>query len=219
MNNLYAGRALHACLGLLLPAVLLWPAAGQAQSSIKKCQDADGNWHYGDFAAEECARSKITEMSESGTKIGEELPPATAVELEWQWRREAERRYEAEAAAKQHAEDAKLIATYASKDVIVATRDRHLGEIDRTIAVTRQLREGILRDITDLQARKPTAKVKKQIAEREKAVTAYDRVVLENLREREKLQRRYSDLLNRFDTAKSRLREGATNGTGTPATK
>lgn len=191
---------------VLLLAALLWPAAGQAQSTIKKCKDAEGKWHYGNFAAEECTRSKITEMSESGAKIGEELPPPTAVELQWQQRREAEHRYEEEAAAKQRAEDEKLIASYSSKEVITTTRDRHLGEIDRTVAVTRQLREGILKDIADLQGRKPTAKVKKQIAEREKAVAAYDRVVLENLREREKLQRRYSDLLNRFDTARLRLR-------------
>jgi hypothetical protein len=34
---------------------------------IKKCKDATGRWHYGDTAAEECAKSKITEMSDEGT--------------------------------------------------------------------------------------------------------------------------------------------------------
>ena len=194
-------------LALLLP--LLWPAAGQAQTTIKKCQDAEGRWHYGNFAAEACARSKVTELNESGTKIGEELPPPSAVELEWRQRQAAELRRRQREAAAQRAEDEKLVESYGSKEVITATRDRHLTEIDRTIAVTRQLREGVLKDIAALARRKQTGRVKGQIAERERAVESYDRVIMENLAEREKLVKRYSDLLHRFDAAAARLRAHA----------
>ena len=38
---------------------------------MAKCQDEQGNWHYGDFAAAECANNaEITNMSETGTVIG-----------------------------------------------------------------------------------------------------------------------------------------------------
>ena len=54
-------------LSLLLPGPGVH-AAPSGASSIKKCQDATGKWHYGDTAADECARSKVTVITEKARR-------------------------------------------------------------------------------------------------------------------------------------------------------
>ena len=47
-------------------------------AGIKKCQDETGKWHYGDTAAEGCAKSKVIVITETGTKRKEIAAPPTA---------------------------------------------------------------------------------------------------------------------------------------------
>jgi len=54
----------------------------QSSFAITKCKDADGKWHYGDHAPDICARSKVTEMNQHGTVVGEQEAPKTEQELE-----------------------------------------------------------------------------------------------------------------------------------------
>ncbi|MFT5111374.1 MAG: hypothetical protein ACI8P9_000693 [Parasphingorhabdus sp.] len=51
-------------------------------NTIAKCQDAQGAWHYGDYASQECATSEITELRENGLTSRVLKPPLTAEELE-----------------------------------------------------------------------------------------------------------------------------------------
>ena len=46
---------------LVVLAVTVFCAFPVYAETFKKCQDADGNWHYGDQAAQECELSRITE--------------------------------------------------------------------------------------------------------------------------------------------------------------
>ena len=50
--------------------------------TIKKCQDEEGKWHYGDNAAEECERSRVTEIDESGALVKHVKAPPTQEELD-----------------------------------------------------------------------------------------------------------------------------------------
>ena len=56
-------------------------AANSGRAPIKKCQDEDGNWHYGDTAAAECSKSKIIEINNQGYKSRVIDAPATEQEL------------------------------------------------------------------------------------------------------------------------------------------
>jgi hypothetical protein len=120
--------AVIAALGLAIPTFTVEAA------KIKKCQDEQGKWHYGDQAAEECERSKIIELSGEGIKTKEIRAPATEEELA---ARELEKA-EMEAAKKREAEQAKidrqLLATYGHEDDIIYIRDRKLVQIESTIA-------------------------------------------------------------------------------------
>ena len=118
-------------LGLSLPAINAHAAKGGM--TIKKCQDATGMWHYGDTAADECAKSKITVMTEEGTTKKVIAAPPTAAEL-----KERAAHQEATDAARQKAEeqakkDELLLATYGGESDITYIRDRKIAQIESSI--------------------------------------------------------------------------------------
>ena len=193
-----------AVLGAALVFTAAIPSISQA-ADIKKCQDADGKWHYGTFADEACAASVVDELDESGTKVGEDRPPPTAEEIA-----------EQEALAKllesqnlsseaQRKKDLEMVRIYGSEETIVSTRDRKLASIDNNIDVTRQIKAGTLKDIDKLLKMKQTKKVKRQLEERENAIKSYDRVIRHNMSEREKVAEKYSNILVEFSEAYARI--------------
>ena len=179
--------------------------AGHA-AGLQKCQDEDGMWHYGNHAAEECAKSsEITKLNSKGAEVGKIAPPPTKEELE-----ERNKKKQQAAAAKKNKEqqrkqDRSLVEIWGSEEVITSTRDRKLESIDNNLDITRQLRQGVMDDIEKLKARKQTDKVKKLITEREVAINSYDQVIENSMSERQKLQEQYSDILENFRQASVRL--------------
>ena len=177
--------------------------------SIQKCQDAEGNWHYGNFAADECSKSEVTKLSSTGTELGTEGPPPTAEELEQEKADKQKKEADAKARKKQIEEDQKLVRVFGSEEVILSTRDRKLESINNNIEVTEQIKAGILEDIEELKARKQTNKVKKMIEEREIAIQSYDQALSSSMAERDKLKQKYSDILRDFRAASQRLASGS----------
>ncbi|MDH5632250.1 MAG: DUF4124 domain-containing protein [Gammaproteobacteria bacterium] len=123
-------------LTLLLGSLLL---AGQAGATkIKKCQDEDGMWHYGDRAAAACAKSKIIEMNTDGTKTGEVAAPPTVEELkvlEEQQKRDEERK---KAEAEQARQDALLLSIYGHEKDIIYVRDRKIAQVEHSITANKE---------------------------------------------------------------------------------
>ena len=193
-----------AVLGAALVFAAGLPSISQA-ADIKKCQDADGNWHYGTFADEACAASVVDELDESGTKVGEDRPPPTAEEIAEQEalaKLQESQNLNSEA---QRKKDLELIRIYGSEETIVSTRDRKLSSIDNNIDVTRQIKAGTLKDIDKLLKMKQTKKVQRQLEERENAIKSYDRVIRHNMSERDKLAEKYSSILVEFNEAYARI--------------
>ncbi|MDH3670452.1 MAG: hypothetical protein OES46_04735 [Gammaproteobacteria bacterium] len=181
MKKIPISLAVIAALGLAVATFTVEAA------KIKKCKDAEGKWHYGDQAAEECERSKVIELSGQGVKTKVIRAPATEEELA---ARELEKA-EMEAAKKRAAEQAKidrqLLATYGHEDDIIYIRDRKLVQIDSTIAAAtatlKPLRAALARMEKDAAAAKAGSqaakdlqvqiiKTKQQIARHETAMAA-----------------------------------------------
>jgi chromosome segregation ATPase len=103
--------------------------------AITKCKDADGKWHYGDHAPDLCARSKVTQMNEHGTVVGEQAAPKTAEEVEQE--RIAKEREQAIADEKKAVEDEKrrLLNIYETVDDIDRVRDNQLYAVQSNIDV------------------------------------------------------------------------------------
>jgi hypothetical protein len=193
-----------AVLGAALVYMAAMPAISLA-ADIKKCQDAEGNWHYGTFADEACAASVVDELDKSGTKVGEDRPPPSAEELAEQERLAKLQESQSLTAEEQRKKDLELVRIYASEETIVSTRDRKLTSIDNNIDVTRQIKAGTLKDIDKLLKMKQTKKVQRQLEERENAIKSYDRVIRHNMSEREKVAEKYTNILVEFSEAYARI--------------
>ncbi|GMQ89877.1 MAG: hypothetical protein BMS9Abin10_0212 [Gammaproteobacteria bacterium] len=127
--------ALVLALGLAAPPSSV-EAAKNSPAKIKKCQDAQGKWHYGDRAAQACERSEIIELSDEGLKTRVIDAPLTEEEL----RNRAEDQAEAEAdrkrAEEQARRDRQLLSTYGHENDIKFIRDRKLDQIESSISAT-----------------------------------------------------------------------------------
>lgn len=112
-----------------LPAAAADPKAG----GIKKCRDETGKWHYGDNAADACAKSKITVINDKGLTKKEIAAPPTEGELKQREAQKAELQRAEERAKEQAKQDEILLATYANEADIVFIRDRKLAQLESTI--------------------------------------------------------------------------------------
>lgn len=137
---------------LLLGVPPLVSPVQAAETKIKKCQDAEGKWHYGDTAAEECARSQVIELSGQGIKRREIKAPATEEQLESHARQRAEAEEAARRAEDQARRDEQLLATYGHEDDIIYIRDRKLAQIEATVGATEQTVQPLRAALSRMQA-------------------------------------------------------------------
>jgi hypothetical protein len=144
------------------------PALGapdtETKAKIKKCQDETGRWHYGDTAAQECARSKVTLISDQGIKRKEIAAPLTEAELK---KRESDQT--AEQKAKEQAKrDEILLSTYAHEADIIFVRDRKLAQLEQSIKASQEtvnsLRAALTRQETQAAAEKKAGAVSESTA-------------------------------------------------------
>ena len=102
-------------------------------STITKCKDADGKWHYGDFAADACDRSRIEKINQKGQSLGEVAVPLTEDEIQTRKEAENQARERRQKETKQRAEDNRLLLIYDSSDAITKARDTRLSAVDSMI--------------------------------------------------------------------------------------
>ena len=195
---------------IVLSAISVIYSQYSVGAGIKKCQDENGNWHYGDFADEACAaRADVTKLSQEGQVVGVEKPPPTQEELDKKSKANDDAAEKADKKKKQRQKDLSLVQIYGSEEVIVSTRDRKLESIDNNLEVTRQLKQGIESDLAELRTRKKSKKVDKLIAEREAAIQSYDSVIQQSQEQRRNLDIEYTEILKNFQDASTRLNPGS----------
>ena len=195
-------------LGLCLSVMDVYAASGPA--TIKKCKDATGQWHYGDSAAEECAKSKITVMSEEGTTKKVIAAPPTEQEL-----KEREARQEIEAVEKQRAadqakKDAVLLSTYGGEDDIIYIRDRKIAQIESSIKASEDTLKNLRAALTRMEAqaadedkrnkgdKAADQSTAKNIEQTKKQIARHEGVVAEKRKEQETLRKQYANEMERY---------------------
>jgi hypothetical protein len=191
-------------LGLCLPVMGIQAASGP---TIKKCKDATGQWHYGDSAAQECAKSKITVMSDEGTTKKVIAAPPTAEEL-----KEREAHQETEAAEQQRAteqarKDSLLLSTYGGEDDIKYIRDRKIAQIETSIKASEETLKNLRAALTRMEAQaadeskgdKATDQsTVKNIEQTKKQIARHEGVIAEKRAEQEALRKQYADEMERY---------------------
>jgi hypothetical protein len=181
-------------------------AAKKKDVIIKKCKDATGRWHYGDTAAEECAKSKVTEMSDEGTTKQVIAAPPTEGELK---QREAQREtIEAEQAraAEQARKDSLLLSTYSVEDDIIYIRDRKIAQIEASIKASEETLKPLRAALTRMEAQaaeeskdpKAAEATAKNIETTRNQIARHEGVIAAKRQEQEALRKQYAEELERY---------------------
>ena len=192
--------AVIAVLGLAVPTFTVEAA------KIKKCKDAQGKWHYGDQAADECKRTNIIELSGQGVKTRVIRAPATEEELAARERDKAEMEAAKKRAAEQAKIDRQLLATYGHEDDIIYIRDRKLVQIESTItaatATLKPLRAALVRMEQEAAAAKEGSQVAKdlqtQIIKTRQQIARHETAMAAKRQEQEAIRARANADLQRY---------------------
>jgi len=195
-------------LGLCLPVMGIHAASGP---TIKKCKDATGQWHYGDSAAQECAKSKITVMSDEGTTKKVIAAPPTAEELKEREARKETEEAEQQRAADQSKKDALLLSTYGVEDDIIYIRDRKIAQIETSIKASEETLKNLRAALARMEAqavdesksdKTADQSTLKNIEQTRKQIARHESVVAEKRKEQEALRKQYADEMERYRVIK-----------------
>ena len=133
-----------------LLAGLLFISVAQISTAktIAKCQDAQGNWHYGDYASQEC-ENDITEMREDGLKVRVLKAPPTMEEIEAERKMRAEKREAQLKYEQKRRVDMKLLSKYPSEQDIYDLLNKKVIELNNQIKYNRNNYNGLLNKIKE----------------------------------------------------------------------
>ena len=190
-------------LGLILATIGAYAAEGP---TIKKCKDATGQWHYGDTAAEACAKSKVTVMNEEGMTKNIIAAPPTAQELK---EREAQREaneIEQQKAAEQKKKDELLLSTYGAENDISYIRDRKIAQVETTIKASEETLNSLRAALARMEAQavdenkhdKKDEQTAKNIEQTRKQIERHENVIADKRKEQEAIRNQYAEELQRY---------------------
>jgi hypothetical protein len=194
----------------LLPMFATPVYAGKRSSSetkIKKCQDEAGKWHYGDEAAEECARERVIELSPEGVKTGVIKAPPTPEEVRKQEQEQAELEEARKRAEEQARRDQQLLATYGHEDDIKYIRDRKLAQIENTISAANETMKPLRAALGRMQAqaaklrergREVPADLSSQIQKTQAQIIRHEVMITRKRQEQEAITHRADADLKRY---------------------
>jgi hypothetical protein len=169
------------------------PVSAQTTQTIKKCQDAEGNWHYGDHAAFECEQSsRVTEMDEGGGTVGETEAPPSQEELDARQRAEQQAAEQDIVEAKQRRLDQKLLITYDNADSIATIRDALMAAMDSGIEANQDLKQRLVDVLDKIEAGSELAEsLRREIA-------VFDDDTQDRLTKRELIRKKYNEEYERY---------------------
>jgi hypothetical protein len=103
--------------------------------AIKKCQDSDGNWHYGDIAVAQCNKSKVTTLNDRGFIASEKDAPKTPEQIQKEADEKAKAEAEVERIQAEEDERIRILSVYETEADIDRQRDNQIGSVNSNIAV------------------------------------------------------------------------------------
>jgi hypothetical protein len=175
----------------LLGLAFAAPAAGP---QIKKCQDAQGRWHYGDAAAESCA-TKVTVINDRGMRTREIAAPLTDAELNARAKADANAESQRETKEAQERRDRQLLATYATEEDIRIGRDRRTNDLDTHIRAAEETLKTLRATLDRMQGQADQAQ---NIAKTEAQIARHEAALVERSKEREAIQTQFEADVARY---------------------
>lgn len=190
-----------ALLMLSLPAL-----AAEGDKKIFKCKDAAGRTHYGTTAAEECARSKVTEMTDQGTARREIDAPLTEEELKKREERKVDDDRKKMDADERARRDRILLSTYTSVDEIEQFRTRKLTELEKVVTSSETTLSSLRRSLERLEAEaaeeqkagKPNPKTAKALEQARLQVDRHNQQIEKRRKEMENARKQFDEDIARY---------------------
>lgn len=190
----------------------------KSDNKIKKCQDSAGKWHYGDEAAEECARAGVIELSPGGIKTGIIKAPPTEQELKQQEQQQTELEEARRRAEEQARRDEQLLATYGHEKDIIYIRDRKLAQIEYTISAASETMKPLRAALSRMQAeaaklqeqgRQVPADLSSQMTKTQAQIIRHEAMVAKKRQEQELITRQAESDLERYRELKMQQQQQA----------
>ena len=103
--------------------------------AIKKCQDADGKWHYGDLSVQKCQRSKVTTLNDRGFIAKEKEAPKTAQQIQKEKNDLAAAQALAAKIKEKEDERIRILSIYETEADIDRQRDNQIQSVEGSVAV------------------------------------------------------------------------------------
>lgn len=203
-----------------LAAIVVAFTSADATAAIKKCKDAQGRWHYGDYAAAECARSHSRVIEFNAGKAGKKVIDAPPTKEELEAQRTAKRKEEEEKKreAEQAAADKLLSQRYTHEDDIIYERNRKLKDLQASIDsgnATLDHLKGVLaraekHAAEETKSGKGVSKNTQQTLDRARhQVERHTALIEQKLKEQEETKAYYDDALKRYLDMKRRRSSAA----------
>lgn len=197
---------LHRPLSLILLMLSLPALAAEKDSRIFKCQDAQGRTHYGTSAAAECARSKITVMSDQGITRREIAAPPTEEELKKREESKVDEDRKKVDAEDRARKDKILLSTYTNVDELEQFRVRKLTEMEKVITSSETTLNSLRRSLERLEgevaeeqkAGKPNAKTTKALEQARLQVDRHNQQIAKRRQELENMRKQFDDDIARY---------------------
>lgn len=172
-------------------------------AGMKKCQDSEGKWHYGDTAVKSCENSKITTLTKRGFIDAEQSPPKTFKQLR-------DEEDQAELLAQQKADEKsamddrlRILSIYETESDIDRQRDNQLNAVKSKINVhdayikgmeariarfktkLEQLKTAPAKKDMDIKIAQAKVRMADSVTEREVLVSHSDEIMLRFAKEKE----------------------------------
>jgi hypothetical protein len=206
MRSIFTTALVVFSVALLFSAASSRAGQGGASTAIAKCKDADGKWHYGDFAADECEQSKITHIDEQGVRIKESLVTPTVAESNARRAAEDRRRAEERRNREQVLRDQRLLTKYDSELAIIKSRDQRIGAVDAMVTSQEAFLHHLQERQIKLQRYAQSEKYAAELEEIDTQISAYESSIAARNQERTEIARRYEEDLERYREITKRLR-------------
>ncbi len=121
-------------LGLVLTSLLMLSYSVNAVA-IQKCKDAEGKWHYGDYAEDKCETSKVTNLNERGFVTDTIDAPKTEEERQIEAKIKLKEEQEIAAKEEEEIERDRVLSIYEREEDIDRQRDNQLASVEGNIRV------------------------------------------------------------------------------------
>jgi len=191
---------------IMLTASLVLLLSVTSAHAIKKCQDADGKWHYGDIAVDECKRSKVTTLDDRGFIEKEKAAPKTEQQLQQEKDDLAAEIVKAQRLKAEEDERNRILSIYETEADIDRQRDNQIESVNGNIAVHKAYLKAMSDKVERLKkdgASFTGGRLKRNLAEIEDAQSKID----SSSAELSELSKQKEAIMTRFDNEKRIYRE------------